>query len=358
MRGVLSIHITRRILIAFAVFLLGLCALSLSLDLAEQADKVLNVSGGNVLALGRYMALRLPDILAQMLPAAALLSAMMVIAQMLRSGELVALWAGGFSPINFLRALVPAFLVVGTLHFLNIELLVPGTRAALRDWGVTSLKENGLFDSDSPMLWLMSGDDIIRLPRNAVTAGPPFPLTVFVRNTAGVLQERLDAQAAERVDDDHWRLTDVSRSTIEPAATETVPSMLWQGHIDLAGLPLLAATQRDLQISDLLRLIDSKGYGQRPVNRFEAWLQARLASPLIPILMIALVVALAQRFRRHGAIGSLLLSSLAIGFAFSAFDGVSVAFGEAGLLPPWFAAWGPKLALAALIASQVTAQEV
>jgi lipopolysaccharide export LptBFGC system permease protein LptF len=48
---------------------------------------------------------------------------------------------------------------------------------------------------------------------------------------------------------------------------------------------------------------------------------------------------------------------VAIGFGFFTFDGISLALGESGFGAPWISAWGPNLALAALIGTFVVREE-
>lgn len=44
-----------------------------------------------------------------------------------------------------------------------------------------------------------------------------------------------------------------------------------------------------------------------------------------------------------------MISSISIGFAFMVFEGTSLSIGEAGLLQPLIAAWGPNVLLASVI---------
>ncbi|MBK8209407.1 MAG: LptF/LptG family permease [Rhodospirillales bacterium] len=82
---------------AYLAFMLGaLTALALTLDLMEEADRVLESDPGSISALIWYSVLRLPDILAQMLPIATLLGIVVMLGRLLRHSELVAMWAAAF----------------------------------------------------------------------------------------------------------------------------------------------------------------------------------------------------------------------------------------------------------------------
>ena len=75
------------------------------------------------------------------------------------------------------------------------------------------------------------------------------------------------------------------------------------------------------------------------------------------MLIIAVCVPLAVRFRRGGGIGYMFAIGVAIGFLFFVLDGISVTLGEIGLMPPALAAWLPSLILAAVGAAMTVRAE-
>ena len=356
MMSILRRYLSARFLASFAFMLAALAALALMLDLMEQADQVLRTSNGGPLALLKYSALRLPDIVAQMLPIASLLGMLLVLGQFMRHRELVAMWGSGASPTGLMLALTPMVLVLAAVNVANNDLAVPESQSALRELGWGEARKTGLSADKSLITWLLSGNDVVRAPAHAAKGDQLDGVSIFRRDDGGRLIERIDAERAVP-QGQGWLLSGVTRHMIEPAATQKVASLFWDGRIEVAALPLVASDMRGLRSIDLIQLIGHDGYGQRPPDRFRTWLQARIASALVPALMIFLAVALAQRFRRIGGIGTLLLSSIGIAFAFFILDGVCLTMGETGFLPPWLAAWSAKLALACLIGSFVVYQE-
>lgn len=356
-------YLGRRFLTALAFALLALVALALTLDLMEQGDKVLAADPGGIPGMLRYSALRLPDFVAQMLLVATLLAMLLAIGQFLRHSELVALWSSGVSPFGLILAMLPIVAILGILNFLNNDSAVPETRLELRDWGFGESRRGGLLADAAESAWLLSGRDIVRAPRQANPDASLNDVTIFRRDAEGRLTERIDAQHATRMapqsggDEDAWLLSGVTLYSVAAASTEELPSLRWRGQINLDALPLVASDGRELRSSDLMALIENDGYGQRPTDRFRTLLHERVASFFLPALMAFLVIALAQRFRRTGAFGALMLSSLAIGFLFFVLDGLCLALGEAGWLPAWFAAWSAKLALACLIGTFLLGRE-
>lgn len=349
-------YVGRRFAAYFALMLTALAALALALDLMEEADRVLASAYGGLPGLLWYSLLRLPDITAQMLPIATLLGALTMLAQLMRHSELVAMWGSGVSSLQLMRMLLPVAAGLGLLGLLNADIAVPHSRAELRAWGVGEARKSGFVADDGVMTWLRSGTDIIRTPKRASPTGELHDVTIFRRDAAGGLLERIDAGTAAP-QEDGWLLTDVRRTPVGTAEIQLLDSLRWNGRIDVAALPLIASEFRDLRSGEILGLVEHEGFGQRPTDRYRTWLQARASTVIIPALMIFLAVSLAQQFRRTGAFAALLFTSLGIGFAFFALDGITLALGEVGLLPSWVAAWSAKLALVCLIGTFVVDRE-
>ncbi len=354
--SILSRYFCRRILFHCTVLLIGMSVLSLTFELMEESDQVLAASGGEISALLRYSLLRLPDIVSQMLPIATLLGAFLTVNNLVRHSEIIAVWGGGISSMGIMRALLPVGLLFTALQFALDDRAVPASLDKLHAWGIGDFQRRGFIHGDSNTVWLRSGGDIVRIPVEEAREGRLANMQIFRREENGLLSEQLDVKNARR-DGDDWFLDGVIRRVIEPPKITALAELPWDGRFDVEHLPLISRDLRELPIMDINRLVDNKGYGQRPTDLYRTWFHYRIASAITPIMMIMLVVSLAQRFRRTGTFTRLMVSSVSIGFGFFMFDGTSLAMGEAGFVPPWISAWSPNLALTALIGTFVVRDE-
>lgn len=340
----------------FVVLLLGMTAFSLTFELMEEADQILSRTDGQITALFRYSALRLPDILSQMVPIAALLATLFTLSILMHHSEIVAIWAGGISVAGVMRGLLPVGLMLVAVQFLLNDRAVPATIAALHEWGVATIERGGYTSGLGPTLWLRSGTDIVAIPTDAARERRLVDLRIFRRDHDGMLIEQIDAASARR-EGDIWVLSDVTLKTVEPPVITRVPTLAWDGQISFENMETLSRDLKELPINEIWSLIENEGFGQRPANLFRTWLQYRIASAISPLMMILLVVSLAQRFHRTGAFVRLMILTVIIGFGSFIFENASLALGESGLLPPWIAAWSPPLALACLIGGFVARAE-
>lgn len=353
---VISRYISHRFLRNFALMLFGMAAFSLTFELMEQADQVLSRADGEVTALLRYSALRLPDILSQMIPIAALLGTLFTLSMLMHHREMVAIWGCGISIAGVMRGMLPIGLILVVIQFSLNDRVVPATFAELQAWGVGKIERGGYTNGLGPTFWLRSGTDIVAIPTDAAREGLVVNLRIFRRDRDGMLIEQIDAASARR-DDGIWTLIDVTLQTIEPPVITHVPTLAWDGRIDLENMELLSRDLKELPIDQIWTLIQNEGYGQRPPNLFRTWLHYRIASAISPLMMILLVISLAQRFHRTGTFVRLMALSVAIGFGSFIFENACLAMGESGFLPPWVAAWSPSMVLACLIGGFVARAE-
>lgn len=348
---VIARYLGRLLVLQIAIVLVVLCSLALAFDLLEEADQVLNATGGDAFAVVKYALLRLPEITAMMLPISTLIGAMVAFGLLMRHRELVPIWNSGVSVFDLIKAVAPVGLVLCALQFGLIDRVVPVTVRSLYDWGIADFRnERADVGQTTSATWMASGGDIVRLP---VVAGDKTParfedVLIVRRDARGLVSETLRAEAAEPRKDG-FRLLSVTRTVVDPPATEWLPEYIWHGRVDVDDLALVSRTMRELTIDEIAALIAREGYGQTPTTLYRTWFQYRLASSLAAMGMLFLVVALSQRYQRTGGFTRLMLMGAICGFSFFVFDGVALALGEAGLVPPVASAWSPPLALAALV---------
>jgi lipopolysaccharide export system permease protein len=354
--SVLVRYISRRFGLLLIMTATVLTALSLAFELLEETDNIIKASDGRAAAVLWYALLRVPDVTSKMLPIAALLAALATVGLMMRHNEMVALWSGGVSSAGVMRLFLPVAALMCVVQFALDDRVVPSTLTRLYDWGVGDFRRSGMLSGGTKEVWLLSGNDVIRLPAHNARRARLEDLTIFRRDAAGVLVEQLHAAAAVP-GQGGWMLHDVSRYSVAPARGERLAELFWPGRIDLEHLSLISAGLRELSLNQLLTLIANQGFGQRPTALALTWAHARVANSLGPLLVAALVIACSQVYRRRGGFGIVMLSSLAIGFTYFILDNIGLALGESGFLSPWLAAWSSKVVLICTIGSLMLRHE-
>jgi lipopolysaccharide export system permease protein len=349
MRSIISRYVARLLLGRFALVLLGLAAFMLLLEFLADSDQVIAASDHAARALALYMVLRLPDILAEMIPVAALLAGLLAFAELARHSELTAIYAGGLSKGRLAIAIVPVLVLIGLFQLLIEDQFRPAAIRELRAWGVGDYNPDS---GEAAQTWLRRGAEILRIrgidPDQAELRG----LTIFRRDADGNLIAKIEAARAV-AEGDTWMLHDVTRSEVGSAEVETATRMPWSGDLVPGDLDVLITNPPEMPLLELLRVIRHPELASQPRYRYGTWLHERLAGPVTTAMLVLLTVALARPPRGRATQGPLVAVGLGVGFVLWTFDGVVLNFGDLGLVPPVLAAWTSVVVIAAIGATIV-----
>ncbi|MGH6905934.1 MAG: LPS export ABC transporter permease LptG [Geminicoccaceae bacterium] len=348
MRSIISRYVARLLLGRFALVLLGLAAFMLLLEFLADSDQVIAASDAPLRALALYMVLRLPDILAELIPVAALLAGLLSFAELARHSELTAIYAGGMSKVRLALAVLPVVVLIGAFQLLIEDQARPAAMQELRAWGVGDYNT-----SDEPAAtWLRRGSEILRIQRIDPGQAELRGVTIFQRDPDGNLIAKIEAARAV-AEGDAWMLHDVALSKVGSTVVETAARLPWSGDLAPGDLDVLITNPPDMPLLDLLRVLRHPELGSQPAYRYETSLHERLAGPLTTAMLLFLTVALARPPHGRGTQTALIAAGIGGGFLLWTFDGLVSNFGDLGLLPPILAAWAPVAVIAAIAASVV-----
>jgi lipopolysaccharide export system permease protein len=342
----LTRYLNRMVLVRFAVVLFAVAGFAVLFDLLDVGNRVTRRSElAPALAILRYVGIRLPSLLTDLLPLVTLVGALLAVIDLLRHRELVAIWAAGETRAGTMLRLWPLALVLVLGKFAIDDIAVPRTIPELREVGVGEFRIDMRPGGD--LVWLRSGDDIIRLPAAAAATGELHDILIFVRDERGRLQSQISARSAEATDGG-WLLHDVLTRPAGATPAQAEAQRFWPVRVDLSKVALMAKLPRELSWLTLRDVVRNQGWGIMAVDGHATWLHGRIAATLAPALMVFLAFALARRFGRTGAILPIFLKGIGIGFVYMIGNGMLIAFGEVGLMDPIAAAWTAPLLLAAV----------
>jgi lipopolysaccharide export system permease protein len=336
-------YLSRTFLSRFGLLLLAFLVLFEVFDLMASGEDVIS-RNDSIAALFQYAALRLPEIAAQVLPFSVLLGALFTLAGLAQNNEIVVLKSAGISFFQLLAMLAPVGLVIGLSHFLLADQVVPRLSQKveqLRDPSGEAEEK----DRPEAAIWLRDGSAIVSMEKSASDGRGVDRVTVYQRDEEGRLSGILRAHSGF-FRDSAWTLKEV-RILIPGEEERKLGQMQWTTQLRPSQLSSLAAHPSLLGLTQILRFIRHPEVGARPVHVYETWLQERISLILKPLLMVLLAAPAANLTRRQAGMAGSLGYGIAAGFAYFVADGLALAFGEAGKLPPFLAAWAPGLIFAA-----------
>jgi lipopolysaccharide export system permease protein len=320
--------------------LLALAALMQLLDLLDNASSVL--MRGGVLAILRYTALRLPTLLGQMLPVAALVAAALTFMRLTSTLELTALRALGVSIWRMMVALLPACALAAAVQFVLLDRIAPPTQRALSDWWAAHPAPGTRAAERPRQLWLRSQQDIVAVDRVSLDGTELEGVIIVARDPDGLATTRIDAAQAMH-EEGRWTLRGVRIARPGGSAAETLASMPWPEGPSPRNMVEVARPTEAMSVSRAREILRGEWAGTRGAAYYEMRLQTSFAALLGPAIMVLLAAPAACGLPRRGGGGLRAGLGLALGLGYLTFAGLTAALGEAAVLPPAMAAWAPPV---------------
>ena len=337
-------YLFRRQLVMVGWLLVGIVALVVMIDLTETISRFSEVPGFTMSRALLLVALHLPPILEQVLPFAILLASMIVLIGLNRKYELVVARSVGASAWQFLAPIAIASLLVGAVSLVTLN---PLAAAAMRwDEELQATLFQRTASDDDRMVWLRQTDGNSRMviaAQNARADGTLLRNVTFYRmDRQGEMQDRLDAPTAMLADGE-WTVAEAVRTAAgtapEPVGTQVIPTRI----VPEAVAQRAAAPEATSFLALFGRLSDMRRLGL-PVEPFAMQLHSLLTRPVLFVGMTLIAGTVCLRFARFGQTRTVVLGGLAAAFVLYVATVLVRAFGSAGLVPPFVAAWVPVLA--------------
>ncbi len=308
----------------------------------------------------RYFGWKLPIIFVDIAPLAVLLSVFLTLGSFTRHGELTAMRACGLSLARIARPLMLAALLISTAHFFAGDMLVPHGVRETRHILKHELVGRPMFARKQNMVWFREGDAIVFvkliLPQKELLKG----VTIYRMDKEFHLRQRIDAATARYSPEKGWILHDLVLHGFSDAGDvigeETRASMPYPLDKSPGDFQANQLDNRELGFAELLSLTRRLAADGYDTTRYRVDLHNRLAYSATCFIMACLGLPFAlQRGRgSHLALG--IAISVGIGIGYFLLQSTMIAFGYAGVLPPWAAAWSGNILTSLLAAWLILAR--
>ncbi|WP_336057259.1 LPS export ABC transporter permease LptG [Nitratireductor sp. CH_MIT9313-5] len=322
----------------------GIAALVFIVTFTENSARFSELEGFSPQwALGLAL-LQLPIIMMQAVPFVGLISAMAALVSLNRKYELVVTRAAGISAWQFLTPIafgafafgLAAVLILNPIAaagFSKAQELEAQVRGA--DTRTTAENERWLKQRTGDTETIIGADA-------ALSEGRTLIRPIFIRiDEDGDIIERIDAERAF-LREGFWEVRDATRraGTAAPEAIETL-SIKTNLQPEYVGERL--TLPESLSIFELPGKIEvARTLGLR-ANAFAMHFHSLVTLPPLLVAMALIAATVSMRFARMGQSATVILGGVFAGFLLYVTSVLVKAFGSAGFVPPFIAAWTPVL---------------
>jgi lipopolysaccharide export system permease protein len=339
----------------------ALLIVALTLDIAPRSERIAAQSAdqsalGLTLHMLWYLALRVADLLGNLLPLACFMGLFWSEITLTQSRERIVVWNGGRTPMQSLIPIVVLGVIFGAVQVIALSVLRP---AAVAHQIETGLGEYGArFDrrlKPNDWRWIAVPNHLfqarIDYRRNTLV-----DVQVFMLSDEGRLVGRLEAASATPTGEPgRWLFRDGSRWTAPPDGEGTQATGTGEAHrftAETIALPLnplwlsnFGIDARYLPQATLSALAGSSDIADRA--SYTSWWHVRIGQAILPFGMMLLASALSVTLiGQRTSFTPMILIGLA-GYFLYVTTNIVVWFGEYGQVPGLVAAWLMPLAMIA-----------
>ncbi|HJQ57663.1 MAG TPA: LPS export ABC transporter permease LptG [Vineibacter sp.] len=346
-------YLSRLFFKRLALIVFGFALMALLFDVLNNADTIEKRYGEGFLIVPRYMAFRLPEMVALITPFATLLAALLTLLGLAQQNEVLAFKAAGMSFYRMLLLLMPAAGLVALFHLAIADQVTPWAKKRLARYELEKPTDDETNSRDQAKgVWLRDPAYIVNAINVRREGRYVSNLSLVRRDDSANVVERIVASGA-RYQRGQWKLEGVTVQTIDTQGprTERKAEWIWQTPLRPADFFNLAASATQFSARELLVLRTGTTVGTRPTHTYDTWLQRRLALPAVILVMLLLAAPVAQARVKMSSLGARLAAGVALGFLFFITDGVSLALGESGAVVPLVAAWASPIIFASVAGS-------
>ncbi len=327
------------------IFFLSLTAfltLYLVVDFFEKIDHLIRANLG-LAEMGRYILLKAPIALEQVLSPAVLLGAMLTFGLLTRTRETMAIRTSGLDILQLTRPVLLLAVLLATFLLALHLYLIPWSQATLNLFWETQVQKKPPRSLINPEHFWYKGDRAI------------YNILLYrkdLQTMEGVKIYRFDEQfkltqvvAARRAvwQEGHWRLYQGIVQTFDSSAEDQLESFqemdlsLTETPKDFGGLEKKIA---EMDIGELLRFVNRLERDGYKSTSYWLEVQNRFSMALVPLVLATLGLGLSLRHEKI-FIPGLVAIGLGVMFSYWLFLGFSTSLGQAGRWPIIWAAWVP-----------------
>ena len=337
----LANYIVTGVLKATAMVTIAVVLVASVIEFVGQLDDV-GLGSYNLREALLYVALRIPHKIFDVLPAAALIGALLSLGNMAVHRELVVMRTSGISQYLLLGAVATAGVVLFVAMLLLGESLAPSLGAYARSMRADALLED--VDTASPRsTWFKDGNRIFNLQQPRGGEAFDLAVRVFELGDDTGLSQIAKADSVLTVGTNLWELFGYAETNFGSMRTTVRRSTRIEQDYGLSpDLLALSEVRADLldtpQLNSYISYLESNGLD---ANRYLAAYWGRIANGVSVILMSVLALPFVLGGLRSAGTGARMLVGLVIGLGYYVLVQLSAQIGDVFALDPVVAAWAP-----------------
>lgn len=348
---IVSRYVLRHFFPVFLLALAGFTGLYFIIDFFEKIDNLLEKQVP-LQIIFTYFICKIPYIMTQGIPMAALLAALISLGILKRNRELIAIETAGINTAYYIRPVVIAALLLSVAQFVIDESFARSlNQRSQQIWQQRIQNSKAAVSMTQESIWYHGQKVIYQIRAYDRSNQSLEKVSIFFFNSQFKLKQRMDAKRF-RWAQNRWVAEDGlllefegSESTQEWFSIKTLD--LPETPEDFAGLETVPEDLGWLDLYSYAKKIQSEGYNSLS---YEVQLHMRLAFPLTTLILTILGITIVLWQGVHGGIAAGVGIGLIVGSLYLTVLQIGCALATAGILLPFPGVWAADMIFSALTA--------
>jgi lipopolysaccharide export system permease protein len=339
-------YITIQILKYFGIVLVFVVGIYIAVDFFDRVDNFLE-AGIPFSKMMLFFALRIPFIVAQIIPICILMAVLIVFSLMARGNEIVALNSCGIRIYYLLKPVLTMGCISGVLLFILSDVVVPITMAKSNQIWLKEVRKESTIITKEKNIWIKGNRSITHVkyfnPKNKTING----ITFYNFDGNFRMIRRIDAQKGD-FSNGEWMLYEVMEQVLDTKREKYNITFHKNKTEKLNLLPenliTVAKKSEEMTFGELfayIKKIEAEGYD---ATIYKVDLYAKIAFPFICIIMCMVGTGLAARGKVKEGMPVVIAYGIGTAFIYWIFYSFCLSLGYGEMLPPAIAAWTANLA--------------
>jgi lipopolysaccharide export system permease protein len=339
-------YITIQILKYFGIVLVFVVGIYIAVDFFDRVDNFLE-AGIPFSKMMLFFALRIPFIVAQIIPICILMAVLIVFSLMARGNEIVALNSCGIRIYYLLKPVLTMGCISGVLLFILSDVVVPITMAKSNQIWLKEVRKESTIITKEKNIWIKGNRSITHVkyfnPKNKTING----ITFYNFDGNFRMIRRIDAQKGD-FSNGEWMLYEVMEQVLDTKREKYNITFHKNKTEKLNLLPenliTVAKKSEEMTFGELfayIKKIEAEGYD---ATIYKVDLYAKIAFPFICIIMCMVGTGLAARGTVKEGMPVVIAYGIGTAFIYWIFYSFCLSLGYGEMLPPAIAAWTANLA--------------
>ncbi len=343
--SVTSRYLLREFLALFLPIILAFVLLYLIVDLFDRLDSLLK-NQATAWAAVRYFLFKIPLIITQTLPPAALAAMLISLGMLARRNEITALRASGISLLQTAAPLLILAALICVAALLWNETVVPYCTRQDQYVNIVEIRKRPLRGILSEReVWYHGAGGFYNIDNVDARRATLFGLTIYRTDAAFNLVSIVEIPTAKWTPGG-WVVSGATELSIDPNG-EILTQHLRREDVQIPetinDFLEVHREPEELSYLDLRRRIAELTRKGIDASTYRVDLNLKLSVPFTTFVLACVAIPLAGRIQRHPSMAATVGAGFAIGFGYWVTLALANSLGQSGVLPPVIAAWAANV---------------